>query len=593
MRPRRWHLILPGLLAAGVQAEPMFQSGFEGDGPCMAAAATGEVNVDVPSVLITPQFRLNGALFPNDNTRYARIYLADSDGYQVLLGSTYNPAPPGVRLVPGVYDVVYEYVTGAGIPINRGARLRRNLWLGSDGSLPVDVASIELTGDFRHNGATFPGNATAQLELEGIYYGGIASLGSTSQQQPQFALLPGAYRLIYRHDAGSGIPENLHARLDRHDLDASATHVFDVPSVLVNVTFSLNGGAFPGTAYERGVFSLGGPQGDVVDLADSLVTTVQRRIVPNVYDVHWQRAAGGGVVPINDDAIVFAQVDLTDDASIAADVATVDVSGEFSVNGSPAPATAYESGEVFVVDPLTGARTTIGATYQQQYAARLVAQPYAIGYRHVNGSTILPSNPDTIIAAGWNAPGAPQRDIDIPVGTYHAIPTLNGAAFSGSAYESGSIFLQPVAGGPPTILGGTYLGAFDRRLLPGSYVAVYRHDSGTIVPRNQYAPIPGVRAIAAGSAGEPPDAIDVESLQMAGVATLDGAAFPAGNNARFHWRHRSGYGDDYAYWGDSSAGSLSVDLVAGSYDLMYEHVSGTAIAQNTYRRLVCWNIQPP
>src|ERR1041385_4690462 len=108
--------LLALLWASGLHAEQIFRSGLEGYAPCVDPG--GEATLDVPSVLITPEFRLNGAAFPFDNTRYARIYLANADGYQVLLGATYAALPQPVRVIPGVYDVVYEYVTGSGIPLN-------------------------------------------------------------------------------------------------------------------------------------------------------------------------------------------------------------------------------------------------------------------------------------------------------------------------------------------------------------------------------------------------------------------------------------------------------------------------------------------
>lgn len=577
-------------------AEQIFQSGFEGPGPCVDVSAGDSAAFDVPSVTITPQFRLNGKQFPVDATRYANVYLANADGYQVLLGSTSTALLPSVRVVPGLYDVVYEYVTGANIPLNHGARLMRNLWLGTDRTLTIEMSSVKVNAEFRHNGVLFANDAAnaGNLFLDGIHLGGEAVLGSTSQQQAAFTILPGAYRLIYRHDTGNAVPFNGNARLDRHDLDAAGAHAFDVPSVVVNVTFRLNGVSFPNSAYERGAFTLAGAEGGIVDLHDSTVTSVQRRITPGQYSVHWQRVAGGGIVPINDDAIVAGPYDINDAASLLADVQTVDTSGDFFVNGAAPPASVYETGDAFVVDPNTAAKTLIGRTYEQQYAARLVAQPYAIGYRIAAGGSVLPSNPDTVLVAAWNPVAEPVRDIDIASIDYLADALLNGAAFPASVYASGWLYLQPDGGGPPTVLGPTYDGSFDRRLLPGSYFAVYRHDAGTNVPRNENAPIPGMRTISgAPMARATTDTIDVPSVAVSRNITLNSAAFPAATNARLRWRARHSYGDDSAFWGYSMNGTLAVNLVPGQYDIMYEHDSGATIPQNAYQRLACWNVLPP
>ena len=579
--------------ATAARAEQVFQSGFEGPAPCIDVAAGDGTPFDVQSIVITPQFRLNGKQFPVDATRYANFYLANADGYQVLLGSTSMALLPSVRVVPGLYDIVYEYVTGPNIPLNHGARLSRNLWLGADRTLTIEVSSVKVNAEFRHNGVLFANDAgnAGNVFLDAIHYGGEAALGSTSQQQADFTILPGAYRLIYRHDAGNSVPFNDNARLGRHDLDVSGTHVFDVPSVVVNVTFRLNGGSFPNSAYERGDFSLEGTEAGTVELHDSTVTSVQRRIIPGQYGVHWQRVAGGGVVPINDDAIVAGPYDLTDTASVLADVQTVDVSGDYFVNGEAPPASAYESGETYAVDPNTGAKTILGRTHEQAYAARIVAQHYAVGYRIAAGGTILPSNPDTVLIADWDPVALPARDIDIPVGGFVATASFNGNPFPNSVYESASLFLQPLSGGPPTILGSTTLAQFDRRLLPGSYFVTYRLDAGTQLPRNLIAPVPGTRVISAAS--DTNDTIVVAGVGIERNVTLNGAAFPAGTNARLRWRARHPYGDDNAFWGDTSDGTLANQVIAGQYDVMYDHETGATLPQNSHQRLACWNVQPP
>ena len=579
--------------ASTVRAEQIFQSGLEGPGPCVDVAAGDGTTFDVASIEITPDFRLNGKAFPVDDTRYAQVFLANTDGYQALLGSTRaNPVAP-VRIVPGLYDVIYEYVTGTGIPLNHGARLMRNLWLDTDRTLRVDITSVTVNADFDHNGVAFTNNPlnAGNLFLDGIYYGGETPLGSTSQQSADLPLLPGAYRLIYRHAAGNAVPFNTNARLDRHDLDVSGAHVFDVPSVLVNVTFSLNGGAFPNTAYDRGDFSLVSTDGDVVPLHDSLVTTVERRIIPATYNVHYERIAGGSIVPINNDAIVAGPFAITGAASIGADVTTVAVSGAYSVNGNPPPATAYENGETFVIDPNTGAKTTFGQTHNQSYDTHLVAQPYAVGYRIVAGGSILPSNADTVLFTGWDPVVSPTRNIDIPVGVYAADLTLNGGAFPATAYDRGYLYARLPAGGPATVLGTTDDGAIERNLLPGSYFVTYTINAGGTVPHNLNAPIPGTRVVAAGAPTS--DTIAVVSVELARDLTLDGAAFPAATEARLRWRAKQAFGDDTAFWGYTSSGSASVEIIPGKYELLYEHDTGTTIPQNNKQRIACWNILPP
>jgi hypothetical protein len=577
-------------LTAG--AEVMFQAGFEGPPPCTTVAAGSGASFNVASILITPQFRLNGQAFAIDNSTHAHVWLANADGYQVQIGTTGALLNLPVRVLPGLYDVVYDYATGSGIPINHGARVLRNVWLDHDQTLTVDFAAVTIDGHFLHNGAAFPADATehGNLFLDGIYYGGESVLGATEQQQRSFSILAGAYRLVYRHLSGHTVPENENALLERYDLDASGMRDFDVPSVTVNVTFRLNGGAFPGSAYESGEIRLHGSAGDSVFLYDTSADTVQKLVVPDTYDVRYQRIAGGSIVPANESAVIGGPYDVHSAASLPADVNTVDVSGDFSIDGSPTPASAYESADIYVVDPSTGAKTVIGHTYDQSFAARLIAQTYAIGYRLASGGTTMPSNPDTVIVPSWNVATQPARDVDVVSGTYSGTMTLNGSAFPMSAYESGVIYLQPLDGGPPTPVAATYDGSFNRKLLPGTYFPLYCHDSGTTVPRNSNAPVGGNRAIT--GSPQKADTVAVTSVTLARTLTLDGGAFPDGTNAVLVWRARQPFGDDDAVWGETSAGSASNVMVPGQYELMYQHDSGTAIPRNANQRVACWSITP-
>lgn len=579
-------------LPAEAVAEVVFQGGFEGPPPCVTVASDDDTPFDVASISINPQFRLNGQPFAVDATRRANVYLADRDGYQVLLGATGTLLTSPVRIVPGLYDVVYDYVMGSGIPVNHGARVLRNVWLDHNRTLTIDLPAVTIDADFLHNGAAFPANAaeSGNLFLDGIHYGGEAVVGLTAQQQRTFMVLAGAYRLVYRHAAGHTVPENMNAMLGRFDLDASGAHDFDVPSVTVNVTFRLDGGAFPASAYERGEFSLHGSGGDSVFLYDSSASSVQKRVVPDDYDIRYERVAGGSVVPANASAVVGGPYDVHLDASLLADVQSVEVSGDLRLNGAPTPASAYESADLYVVDPNTGAKTTFAQTLDQAYAARLIAQTYAIGYRIDAGGGIMPSNPDTVIVPAWNVALQPVRDIDIASGVYSGTMTLDGAPFPASAYERGVIYLQPVAGGPPTPIAGTDDGSFMRNLLTGTYFPLYRHDSGTIVPRNSNAPVGGNRTITGNV--QKSDTVAVTGLALARTLTLDGGAFPASTNALLVWRARQTIGDDLAVWGETSNAAAANVIVPGVYELMYRHDSGSAIPQNANQSIACWNITP-
>ncbi len=92
----------------------------------------GPAVVDVPSVAVQPRFRLNRKAFPGAAAGAAVFTLWASEpneffeGPQLVLGETHLPPHP-VRVVPGVYDVFYSWISGSGVPRNQLTRVMQGV----------------------------------------------------------------------------------------------------------------------------------------------------------------------------------------------------------------------------------------------------------------------------------------------------------------------------------------------------------------------------------------------------------------------------------------------------------------------------------
>src|SRR4030095_14232422 len=81
----------------------------------------GDVVLNVPSVEIQPIFRLNGFPFPGSEAGVAVLTLWAShnrdlfNAPQLLIGQT-DQSPEPFRVIPGVYDVYYSWLSGTRIP---------------------------------------------------------------------------------------------------------------------------------------------------------------------------------------------------------------------------------------------------------------------------------------------------------------------------------------------------------------------------------------------------------------------------------------------------------------------------------------------
>ena len=308
-------------------------------------------------------------------------------------------------------------------------------------------------------------------------------------------------------------------------------------------------------------------------------------MIPGFYDVHWRHVAGANV-PGNTDAR-FARGLVANGGHRVIDVPSLEVSGNYLVNGQPPPQSDIENARLSLIKRNTGDSVELGQTRYGAYQKRVVPGVYDIVYEHLTGASIMPSNPRATLARRWDVGDSPLRDIDIPVGRFKGSFLLNGASFSFSLIESGEMYAVPVtAEDDPIRLGSTIYGAFDRLLLPGSYRAAYAHVAGNAVPRNTFTTFGPARGVRQGV--ETTAVLDVVAAPLEVSYLHNGALMPVGGvqNARVHLMR----GRDYLRLYDSMLGPVPLMAMVGQFDLFYQYRGGPDLPQNAFMRFGCWSL---
>jgi hypothetical protein len=552
--------------------------------------------VNVPSVEITPEFRLNGEPFPGPSAGVASFTLWASrprdsyDGPQVELGRSDEPPAP-VRVVAGVYDVYYTWVSGADVPRNQYTRLLRGVVLQSSRVLRVNVPMVQVQGEKRHNGAPFENGGSAALRLLALDRPGEVPLGGTLPTEFSVRVIPGRYAVEYDWAGGADLPQNRKARVRTLSL-VKATHnvVVNVKSVVQAFGFLHNGEAFPASAYDRGDLVLARGEREEVGLGSTDAGGAVLRVIPGAYTVRWRYLAGAGV-PRNKDGLVARGL-VVDGTPRMIDVPSVQIEGDYLVGGEPTPGSAYESARLLLVVPGTADEVELGRTHYGGYSMRVLPRSYDVVYVHETGANYLPRNPRSTLLRGWRVGAQPNRAIDIPVGRYAGAFRWNGGDFPSTAYAQGHVYLVPLdREGDPALLGTTSYGVFDRLLLPGRYRAAFARDTGAQLPWNTFTTFGPVVQIPDGVAAGPADAVvDVPSGPVVLQYTHNGSELAAGGPdiARVHFR-RDG---NSLPWLDSEYGPTERNVVGGRFDLFYQYVGRPGLPRNPFMRIGCWDLDP-
>jgi hypothetical protein len=242
------------------------------------------------------------------------------------------------------------------------------------------------------------------------------------------------------------------------------------------------------------------------------------------------------------------------------------------------PTSVYHRGEFSLATAL-GDHVPLGPSHMSAGTVPAVAGTYDVMYRHLDGDQV-PQNNGTVIESGLVlSPG--QVFYESVVNAWTVVPAfaLNGGSFPGSVYEKAELFLKDQDTDTLTSLGRTHNTPPNLMMVDGEYDVVYNHVDGSTVPQNNSSVLPG--SIVVDEANEAAD-IDVNAVTVEGAFSLDGGDFNESvyETAKFRM-YKNGTGASILL-GQSNQEPEPVVILAGLYDVAYEHVDGSAVPQNPH-----------
>jgi hypothetical protein len=451
-----------------------------------------ELTIDVSMVTVSGFKRHNGEAFPDDGSAAELTLRAVGRPGRVPLGDTL-PSEFQVRLIPGVYNLEYDWSEGDSIPRNRHATVRAVRLVKDAANLVLNVPSVAQDFIFLHNGAAFPAS---------IYESGTivlrrgsweeARVGNTYQLPPRVILIPGVYDVHWRHIQGSTVPGNQDARFRKGLVINGALRTIDVPSVEVSGDIRLNGLPPPQVIQHYARLWLETPDRiNRMFLGATLYGSFNLRVVPGAYDIIYEHAAGD-LLPSNARATIERGWRVAARPVRAINIPSGPYEGTFLLNGEPFPNSPYEFGRVYLL-PLEGEGESVllGATRDQSFSRRVIPGLYRSAYALGQGETTVPVNTLTtfgpvrrVLRGDGSASESDVLDVragELTVSYEHrGVPLPEGGPANArlNLYRNGNSLTLPESSE----------GAVAQVAMEGRFDLFYHSVSGPGLPRNAFMP---------------------------------------------------------------------------------------------------------
>ncbi len=433
------------------------------------------LDIDVTAYKIGGDFLLNNAAFPASEYDDANFHLDGGANGQVFLGNSHDQSYADVPVLAGTYQVRYASETpGANAPVNSWGYVTDVNITGTNGSLDLNVTSIDLDGDFLHNGVPFPAleydDGTFWLETAG---GDRVSLGNSHDLSIDTQLIPGTYDLYWELESlGNTVPFNKRARLASKVAVNGPTLDIDVISWPLDGDFLLNGGAFPNVEQQTGRILLQDKAAGVDDneLGKTFTGSYSRRVVQGTYAVVYQHL-DGDQVPQNLASLLIPSLSISKARTVDIDVpASVFMASVFH-NGVLFPNSQQQVANIFLNNPTSGDLAILGKTSEQHFSELIVPGTYAVYYSHIAGENV-PANFRARIARDLviepPAPGpvllnGGDTEFHVTSFVYTGNFYRNDVATPALEQDDGLVVLRRLI--DEVVLGNTHDQSFSRRLI--------------------------------------------------------------------------------------------------------------------------------
>ncbi len=452
----------------------------------------------------------------------------------------------------------------------------------------IDIPAVTISGDFTLNNGNFPASFynNGEISLRDTQNAAATALGDTWEGgYSDFVIISGTYDATYARLDGILVPQNSNAMAASAELiDVDQTHDVDVPRAIVVPTFTLDGNAFPTSVYSSAELFLRPTGGtELISLGTTNLQPYDNvMVVPGVYDVIYS-IRQGDELPQNEYAVVIRSEDIsTTPHALNVDIESASFHGTWrlaidSVLGE-FPTSPYHHGE-YSLQTNNGDYVALGPTHMSAGPIPAITGTYNIVYSHIDGD-LVPQNIGTVFNRNFSLPPGQTIYEDI-IDAWTVVPnfSLAGAAFPGSVYESAEIFLKDRDIEAITSLGRTHNEPTNLIIIDGEYDIVYDHVDGETIPQNEYAVLPG--SVVVDEANEAVN-VDVDSITVQGSFMLDGAEF---SQSVYHTADFQLFQDGGGVpipLGKTYKETEPVVILAGDYDVVYQHIDGVLLPQNPH-----------
>ena len=578
-------------------------SGGSENQPTPPSVPTTAVAINVSSAWIIPSYSLDGGDFPEDEYNDGNFVLRSTTDNTdtALLGSSHDASPAAVRVVLGGYDVLYQHETGSGVPQNFNTPVQSGETINADRNLSIALTSWMVTPAFTHSPGAFP----ASEHDDGVFYlrplaGGEAILlGNSHTAIPgPVSVLDGSYDVMYvLQSGGSAVPNNQAAVLTgTHNITANGPLSVAASSVSFQFDASLDGVAFPVSPDQQAEFFLrNSTTGDRVELGLSNELPVTVLVLEGTYDIVY-RHREGDALPINTDAVIASNV-LIDAANPAQNIniGSVEVVPTFSLNGADFPQDEYShanfylrnsqnhADEMFLAasDVLPNAVRVIRSDFDTDIDTPVLAfGSYDVLYRHETGDAV-PQNTNAVIDGASNQAFVTDGPLAVAITSVEVggAFTLNGNPFPSDANNNVRFLLRDSNNDSDEFLFGfSDISNEPVMIVSGTYHVVMDHQQGEDVPQNKMHEVDFNVQLNA----DQTLSVDVPVVRVDPGFTLDGQAFSNSfyQSATFYLREIHAP-FNRIFLGYSYKNNQPVMVIEEDYDVVYEHLYGNQVPQNT------------
>ena len=501
-----------GSSAAGASAGPGTGGtgdgtvGSAGDGTAGSAGMPGAcigTDIDIPSIGVS------GKIGIGDTSRGDFGALTLINGTDVVkLGSTANETY-AVHALPGSYDVVYTgksngahtLRTGVIVPAT-GSRLLdidipRETIIAPKPSDPVAPTKVTLSGKFTVDGLPVTQSVGyLYYRSPGTSTWGVFTPVTPSGYSGQIA--PGLYDFALQGTGGPPIPSGWLFTNSSYPIVSAGVAVpntdpsqFDIDVKTATVSGSVT---FDGAAIPLGCnWGLRSPDAGNVAITLDTAGAYVARVLPGTYDLVFGNAnasTSGSTCPMNTLATIKRGIVVTPAGTIVpvVDVATVVVSGKFSLAGAVLGSTADDGTLSLRTD--SGDAIVLGKLSTTAFTTRVVPGSYDLYFDLTSplATTLAPLNPHGKIKTVTLAPGAPiTLDIDVPSTAISGTVKVSGSLLD-KEYDGGRLWLGDPKDKSSIPLTWTSTGKYSARVIPGKYDLFYQGTSpSSLAPFNASA----------------------------------------------------------------------------------------------------------